>query len=103
LEQIIEKSIEFNNPIFIALSTPLKAFDITKLDCLWEMREQINYKQMLYQSTLSWPLTNKSSAYIKTDIGFSRAIKILKDDTSKETYFQQFYPQVIFDRNVLET
>ena len=37
LEKIIEKSIEFNNPVFIAFIDFTKAFDSIKLDSLWNL------------------------------------------------------------------
>ena len=40
LEQIIEKSMEFNNPVHIAFIDFTKAFDSIKLDCLWKLLEK---------------------------------------------------------------
>ena len=37
LEKIIEKSIEFNNPVYIVFIDFTKAFDSIKLDFLWKV------------------------------------------------------------------
>ena len=37
LEQIIEKSIEFNSCVFVAFMDFTKAFDSIKLSCLWKL------------------------------------------------------------------
>ena len=76
LEQIIEKSIEFNNPVYIAFIDFTKAFDSVKLPCLWKLLEctSINkrYINLLKQTY------DKSTAAIKIDIGISRHVNILK-------------------------
>ena len=76
LEQIIEKSIEFNNPVYIVFIDFTKAFDSIKLPSLWRLLEKtsINKRYIkLLQSTYS-----DSNAAIKTDIGISRFVNILK-------------------------
>ena len=76
LEQIIEKAIEFNNPVFIVFIDFTKAFDSIKLDCLWKLlgETSINKRYIkLLKSTY-----DDSTASIKTDIGISRPVKILK-------------------------
>ena len=76
LEQIIEKSIEFNNPVHILFIDFTKAFDSITLSSLWALLEKtsINKRYInLLQSTY-----NGSESAIKTDIGVSRFVKILK-------------------------
>ena len=76
LEQIIEKAIEFNNPVFIVFIDFTKAFDSIKLGCLWKLlgETSINKRYIkLLKSTY-----DDSTASIKTDIGISRPVKILK-------------------------
>ena len=69
LEQIIEKSIEFNNPVYIVFIYFTKAFDSIKLDCLWKLLEQTNIDKR-YISLLKSTYEN-STASIKTGIGIS--------------------------------
>ena len=76
LEQIIEKSIEFNNPVFIVFIDFTKAFDSIKLDCLWKLLGETSINKR-YISLLKSTYEN-STASIKTDIGISRAVEILK-------------------------
>ena len=76
LEQIIEKSIEFNNPVFIAFIDFTKAFDSIKLSCLWKLLEKTSLNKR-YISLLKLTYDD-STAAIKTDIGTSETIKILK-------------------------
>ena len=61
LEQIIEKSIEFNNPVRIEFIDFTKAFDSIKLDKLWN-KGYINLLKLTY---------DESSAQIKTGIGIT--------------------------------
>ena len=42
LDKIIEKSIEFNNPVLIASIDFIKAFDSIKLDRLWNLLAKTN-------------------------------------------------------------
>ena len=76
LEQIIEKSIEFNNPVYIAFIDFTKAFDSIKLDKLWHLLEKTSMNKR-YINLLKLTYDN-STAAVKSDIGISRHIKILK-------------------------
>ena len=76
LEQIIEKSIEFNKPVYICFIDFNKAFDSVKLPCLWKLLESTRINKR-YISLLQHTYGN-SKAYIKTDIGISRPVSILK-------------------------
>ena len=76
LEQIIEKSIEFNNPVFIAFIDFTKAFDSIKLDRLWNLlaKTKINKRYIrLLKETY-----DNSTASIKTDLGISKPVSIHK-------------------------
>ena len=76
LQQIIEKSIEFNNPVHIAFIDFTKAFDSIKLPNLWKLLDKttINKKYInLLKSTYE-----NSKALVQTDIGTSRCVDILK-------------------------
>ena len=76
LEQIIEKSIEFNNPVHIAFIDFTKAFDSIKLDCLWKLLAKTSLnKKYIKLLKLTY---DDSVATIKTDIGLTRPVKILK-------------------------
>ena len=76
LEQIIEKSIEFNSPAYIAFIDFTKAFDSIKLNKLWNLLEKTSMNKR-YINLLKQTYDN-STATIKSDIGISRHIKILK-------------------------
>ena len=76
LEQIIEKSIEFNNPVYIAFIDFTKAFDSIKLDKLWAILEKTSMNKR-YINLLKLTYDN-STATIQSDIGTSRHIKIQK-------------------------
>ena len=77
LEQIIiEKSIEFNNPVFIAFIDFTKAFDSIKLDHLWNLLAKTNINKR-YIRLLKETYDN-STASIKTDLGISKPVSILK-------------------------
>ena len=76
LEQIIEKSIEFNRPVYIVFIDFTKEFDSIKLDCFWKLLEQTCIKKR-YINLLKLTYDN-STAVIKTKIGITRPIKILK-------------------------
>ena len=76
LEPLIEKSLEFNNPVRIAFIDFTKAFDSVKLEKLWTILETtsvdrgyINILRQTYDS---------ASAQIKTDLGITRPFEILK-------------------------
>ena len=76
LQQMVEKSIEFNTPLYAVFIDFKKAFDSIKLNNLWEAlaKTSINkrYINLLKQTYLG------STSKIKTDIGETRFIKILK-------------------------
>ena len=76
LEQIIEKSIEFNNPVYLVFIDFTKAFDSIKLPCLWKLLEETSINKK-YINLLKCTYQN-SKACIKTDIGISRHFDILK-------------------------
>ena len=72
----IEKSIEFNNPVHIAFIDFTKAFDSIKLDCLWKLLEKTSLnKKYINLLKLTY---DDSVATIKTDIGLTRPVKIIK-------------------------
>ena len=76
LSQIIEKSIEFNKPLYIVFIDFTKAFDSIKLDKLWLILDKTplnkNYINLLKS------LYDGSQASIKTDLGESRFVDIKK-------------------------
>ena len=76
LEQIIEKSTEFNNPVHIAFIDFTKEFDSIKLDCLWKLlaKTSIN-KKYIKLLKLTY---DDSVATIKTDIELKTHVEILK-------------------------
>ena len=76
LEQITEKSIEFNSHVFIAFVDFTKAFDSIKLSCLWKLLEKTSLNKR-YINLLKLTYDN-STAAIKTDVGISRPVKYSK-------------------------
>lgn len=76
LEQIIEKSIEFNCPVHITFIDFRKAFDSVKLPNLWKLLEKTSINKN-YISLLK-ATYDDSKALIKTDLGITRSINILK-------------------------
>ena len=73
---MIEKSIEFNKPLYVIFIDFTKAFDSIKLDKLWSIlnktpfnKNYINLLKLLYDG---------SQASIKTDLGNSRFVNIKK-------------------------
>jgi hypothetical protein len=76
LEQLLEKSIEFNNPLYLVFIDFTKAFDSIKLSCLWELLGKTSINKR-YINLLKCTYDN-SKAYIKNDLGVSRPINILK-------------------------
>ena len=76
LQQIIEKSVEFNNPALFVFMDFTKAFDSVGQREIWKAldRPSMNkrYIVLLKQFYLH------STAQIKTDLGVTRAIEILK-------------------------
>ena len=75
LEQIIEKSIEFNNPVHIAFIDFTKAFGSIKLDKLLKLLETTSMNK-IYINLLKLTY-DESNAQIKTNIGITRSFKIL--------------------------
>ena len=76
IEQLIEKSIEFNNPLYLVFIDFTKAFDSIKLPCLWKLLEETSVNKK-YINLLKCTYDN-SKASIKTDIGTSQPVNILK-------------------------
>ena len=76
LEQVIEKSIEYNNSVYIAFIDFTKAFDSIKLSCLWKLLEGTSMNKRYI--TLLKQTYDNSTATIRTDIGNSRKVEILK-------------------------
>ena len=76
LKKIIEKSIEFNNPVYLIFVDFTKAFDSIKLPFLWKLLAETSINKK-YINLLKCRYDN-SSACIKSDIGISRHIDILK-------------------------
>ncbi len=76
MEQIIEKSLEFNNPTYITFIDFTKAFDSVHLTCLWSRLHKTNINERYI--TLLKETYDKSTAIVKTDIGKTRRINILK-------------------------
>ena len=76
LEQMIEKSLEFNLPMHIVFIDFKKAFDSLKLESLWSLLETtpIN-KAYIHLLKLTY---DGSTASIKCDIGITRIINILR-------------------------
>ena len=75
--QLIEKSIEFNEPIHIIFIDFTKAFDSIKLDKLWSILDKTTVINKNYINLLK-SLYDNSSASIRTDIGVTRNIFIQK-------------------------
>ena len=76
LNQVIEKSIEFNKPLIVIFIDFTKEFDRIKLDKHWSIsnktplnKNEINLLKLLYYA---------SQASIKTDLGNSRFVNIKK-------------------------
>ncbi len=76
MEQIIEKSLEFNNPTFITFIDYTKAFDSIHLESLWILLSKTNINKRYI--TLLKETYDSSTATIRTDIGNTRKINILK-------------------------
>ena len=74
--QLIEKSIEFNKPMYMIFIDFTKAFDSIKLDHLWSILDKTalnkNYINLLKS------VYDGSQASIKTDLGYSRFVDIKK-------------------------
>ena len=76
LSQMIEKSIEFNKPLYLVFIDFTKAFDSIKLDKLWSILDKTplnkNYINLLKS------VYDGSQASIKTDLGNTRFVDIRK-------------------------
>ena len=76
LSQLIEKSIEYNKPLYMVFIDFTKAFDSIKLDKLWSILDKTplnkNYINLLKS------VYDGSQASIKTDLGNSRFVNIRK-------------------------
>ena len=76
LSQMVEKSIEFNKPLYMVFIDFTKAFDSIKLDKLWSILDKTplnkNYINLLKS------VYDGSQASIKTDLGNSRFVDIRK-------------------------
>ena len=75
---MIEKSIEYNKPLYLIFIDFTKAFDSIKLDKLWSFlsktyfnKNYINLLKLVYDD---------SQASIKTDLGNSRFVNIEKGE-----------------------
>ena len=73
---MIEKSIEFNKPLFIVFIDFTKAFDSIKLDKLWSILDKTSLNKNYINLLKS--LYDGSEAVIKTDLGISRVVDIKK-------------------------
>ena len=76
LTQIIEKSIEFNKPVYFIFIDFTKAFDSIKLDKLWSILDKTSLNKN-YINLLK-AVYDDSQASIKTDLGNSRFVNIKK-------------------------
>ncbi len=76
MEQIIEKSLEFNKETFIAFIDFTKAFDSVSQASLWSLLQKTSINKRYI--TLLKETYENSTAVIKTDIGDTRKINILK-------------------------
>ena len=89
LSQLIEKSIEFNKPLYIVFIDFAKAFDSIKLDKLWSILDKTTLNKN-YINLLKSIYDGSAEAVIKTDHGISRVVDI-KRVSSKVTCYQLFY------------
>ena len=76
LSQMIEKSIEFNKPMFMIFIDFTKAFDSIKLDKLWSILDKTSLNKNYINLLKS--VYDGSEASIKSDLGNSRFVKIRK-------------------------
>jgi len=74
--QMIEKSIEFNKPLYMIFIDFTKAFDSIKLDKLWSILDKTSLNKNYINLLKS--VYDGSQASIKTDLGNSRFIDIKK-------------------------
>ena len=76
LEQIIEKAIEFNKPVYAVFIDFTKAFDSVKLPSLWSALEKTTINKRYIQLLRNTYSGSKSK--IRTNLGTSQYIDILK-------------------------
>ena len=76
LSQMIEKSIEFNKPLYMIFIDFTKAFDSIKLDKLWSILDKTSLNKNYINLLKS--VYDGSQASIKTDLGNSRFVNIKK-------------------------
>ena len=76
LTQIIEKSIEFNKPVYFIFIDFTKAFDSIKLDKLWSILDKTSLNKN-YINLLK-AVYDDFQASIRTDLGNSRFVNIKK-------------------------
>ena len=76
LQQVIEKSVEFNKPVHIVFIDFTKAFDSVDQRKVWQALDRTSINKQ-YINLLKAFYSN-SEATIKTDIGLSRSIQILR-------------------------
>ena len=67
LEKVIEKSIEFNNPVYIVFIEFTKVFDSIKLDCLWKLLRETSINKQ-YISLLKSTYNKRVVLGLLTDI-----------------------------------
>jgi len=91
LSQVIEKSIEFITPVYVAFVDFTKAFDSIKLGKPWEILNKSSIN-IIYINLLI-TVYDGSEATIKTDI--SRFVKIKKGvKQGEDRYRYQFLPRI---------
>ena len=76
LSQMIEKSIEFNKPLYLIFIDFTKAFDSIKLDKLWSILDKTPLNKNFINLLKS--VYDGSQASIKTDLGNTRFVNIRK-------------------------
>ena len=76
LSQMIEKSIEFNKPLYMIFIDFTKAFDSIKLDKLWPILDKTSLNKNYINLLKS--VYDGSQASVKTDLGNSRFVNIKK-------------------------
>ena len=76
LEQMIEKAIEFNKPIYAVFIDFTKAFDSIKLPSLWKALDKTPINKRYIMLLRNTYIGSKSK--IRTEVGTSRYIDILK-------------------------
>ena len=74
LKQIIEKSSEYNKPIYIVFIDYLKAFDSVSQDSVWKALERTSINKNYIK--LLQALYKNVKAYVRTDSGIKKEIDI---------------------------